>query len=126
MAVVMAGRLEDGEGAGAGAEALCQGVGGLRAIGEALRPPTLDVEDVEMGFGNVDSDDARVYGHIACPCDAGSAANSPEQLFRLNASKQAGPSRLTVLATRDPTVSACANPDRLATHRDPALSQSPA
>ena len=28
------------------------------------------VENVEHGFGNVDSDENRGYDHVACPCDA--------------------------------------------------------
>lgn len=83
--IIGAGRLEEGKAVLSRDKPLCQGAGGLAAIGEALRPPTLGVEDVEMGFGDVDSNNIRVYDHGACPCDARSGASSLVQLFRLNA-----------------------------------------
>ena len=90
MAIIMARRLEDREGLLASLQPFRQGADGLAAVWKALGPPALRIKNVEMGFGDVDSDYARVYNHGACPCDAGSAANSPVQLFRLNCVKAGG------------------------------------
>ena len=93
-AVVGAGGLEQDEGAGCG-EALGQrrrSASGVLAM--ALGPAGCAIEDIEMVFGDVDSDEARGYDHGACPCGARSAANGLVQLFRWSKSGR-GPSPST-------------------------------
>ena len=48
----------------------------LLAVGDPLCPVGRWVENVEMGLGNVASDIARVYSHVAYPCAARSASTA--------------------------------------------------
>ena len=43
---------------------------GLRRVGDALRKGQAFIEDIEILFGDVDSDATKGYDHDACPCDA--------------------------------------------------------
>jgi len=40
------------------------------SVGQTADVAAARVEDIEMPFGDIDSNGLRVYGHGACPCDA--------------------------------------------------------
>src|SRR4051794_14118762 len=43
---------------------------GMWRVGDTFRHADAFIEDIEMTFGDVDSDAAKSYDHGACPCDA--------------------------------------------------------
>ena len=112
MHIVVARRLEDGKRLRPVLQAVRKRAGGLRAVWKALRPPALTIKNAKWALETSIPINPECE---ACPCDAGSAANSPEQ--RLIIIERAGPSRIAVLMTWGLTVSARDDLDRVATHR---------
>src|SRR6202012_1844217 len=93
---------------------------GMWHVGDAFRCTDGFVEDIEMMFGDVDSDATMGYDHGACPCDArsvGAASCNCSGWIDGTGGRQ---SRLTASSAKDPTASRPPHHDRSSRHRDPS------
>jgi hypothetical protein len=78
---VVAGGLEQHEHVAAG-PARDQKINRIGQVRDAPDRPDAAVKNIKMVLGDIDSDEARMYLHDACPCAARSAADGLDQLFR--------------------------------------------